>query len=170
MPDETLHSLEAFVARHDSDPERFLAFKDPLLVVEATEGASGTPIIPVAKTKQGKKSAPSWSVALVAKRPGSNPFGFVSVGRAPNNDIVIPAASISKFNCYFVTASGGYGLVDAGSTTGTKLEDQPLVARGQPLPVADGALIQLGEVVTARFLEPRSFVEYLTRFGFLKRK
>jgi hypothetical protein len=172
MSDETLQTLNVFVSLYKENSEMFLAIhKDPFLVFDTVEDTEGG-ISPVERTKQGKKKGVgSWSVALVRKRLTVNPFAFVSVGRAVNNDIVLAAQTVSKFHAYFVQApgGGGYGLVDAGSTMGTFLETKKLAARAAPTPVTDGSLIKFGEVLTARFLQPGSFVQFLRSFGLLGR-
>jgi hypothetical protein len=62
---------------------------------------------------------------LPIRNTGRSPVTrFVSVGRTPNNDIVIPDASVSKFHAYFVyTADGRVEVRDAGSTNGSFVGD-----------------------------------------------
>src|SRR4051794_25565837 len=60
-------------------------------------------------------------VAFLAKRPG-NPFETrVTVGRAPNNDIVIDLPTISKFHAFFERAGERWTLVPLAAPNGTYL-------------------------------------------------
>jgi len=81
---------------------------------------------------------------------GRSPFpNFVSVGRTPNNDIVINDVSISKFQAFFRHGDDGQLCVqDAGSTNGTFVGDQRVPERqqGAPVPVASGASLRFGTV------------------------
>lgn len=59
---------------------------------------------------------------VVEKREDANPFGsMITIGRAPNNDIVLPAPSISKFHAFLREEAGSLFLVDANSSNGTYL-------------------------------------------------
>src|SRR5581483_607894 len=61
------------------------------------------------------------------RKQATNAFAMmVTVGRAANNDIVLPYDGISKFHAYFSNLGGGWVLVDAKSTNGTFLEGRRL--------------------------------------------
>ncbi|HZV02556.1 MAG TPA: FHA domain-containing protein [Planctomycetota bacterium] len=61
------------------------------------------------------------SIHPLAKRD-NNPFAaMITVGRAPNNDIVLAYDEVSKFHAFFLRTAGGWALVDAHSTNGTFL-------------------------------------------------
>ncbi len=60
------------------------------------------------------------------RKQASNAFAMmVTVGRAANNDIVLPYDGISKFHAYFSNV-GGWVLIDAKSTNGTFVESRRL--------------------------------------------
>jgi hypothetical protein len=60
------------------------------------------------------------------RKQTSNAFAMmVTVGRAANNDIVLPYDGISKFHAYFSNV-GGWVLIDAKSTNGTFIESRRL--------------------------------------------
>lgn len=87
-------------------------------------------------------------VALVRKRPGSNAFtNMITVGRATNNDIVVPHAAVSKLHAYFALDPGRpLALVDSGSRFGTFVDGARLEPRSERRPLADGARIRFGRV------------------------
>jgi hypothetical protein len=59
----------------------------------------------------------------------------VSVGRARNNDIVLPHKSVSKLHAHFVTTQEGrVAIVDAGSRNGTRLNDEKLASGKRAFP------------------------------------
>jgi hypothetical protein len=55
---------------------------------------------------------------------------LITVGRAPENDVVIADRSVSRFHAFFKRDAGSYRLQDAGSTNGTELNCAPVAARG----------------------------------------
>jgi len=73
-------------------------------------------------------------VHLVSKR-ASNPFtAMITIGRAPNNDILLPYDEISKFHAFFLETASGFLIADAQSTNGTYVRGQRL-APNQPCPL-----------------------------------
>jgi len=61
------------------------------------------------------------------RKQATNAFAMmVTVGRAANNDIVLPYEGISKFHAYFSNLGGAWVLVDAKSTNGTFVEGRKL--------------------------------------------
>jgi len=96
-----------------------------------------------------------YEVGFLVKRPG-NPFPkFVSIGRAPNNDLVFAVESVSKFHGYFTNDGSEWALTDYRSTNGTQLNGkklEPAVAT----PVKSGDRIRFGTHLCAEFLAPAS--------------
>ena len=89
--------------------------------------------------------ATEWRLAPVKKRDG-NPFpDRISIGRAPNCDIVIRLPSISKVHAHIVIHDGQYSLVDNGAANSTfinrgRLKDKVAV------PMRFGDKIALGSI------------------------
>lgn len=85
-----------------------------------------------------------WRVILIAKKLG-NPFKErVSVGRAPNCDIVLRVPFVSKLQAHFTSSDDGVvALVDAGSSNGTYVEGEEL-SRGVPRALASGMSVRFG--------------------------
>jgi pSer/pThr/pTyr-binding forkhead associated (FHA) protein len=80
----------------------------------------------------------------VAKR-GSNAFGMmITMGRASNNDLVVPCSRVSKFHAYLrQEASGAWMLHDAGATNGTSVDGKLLEPRAS-VAIVPGTHIELG--------------------------
>jgi hypothetical protein len=73
---------------------------------------------------------------------------MITVGRALNNDLVVLDESISKLHAYFqkIPGSTRLGLIDAGSTNGTFVNDQRLKAEDTPLEVKAGARLRFARI------------------------
>lgn len=84
----------------------------------------------------------------------------VTVGRTPNNDVVIDDNSVSRFHAYLQQKRGdGWQLFDAESTNGTWHGQRRLAVR-EPVELTDGAEIRFGDVAL-RFYSSRGFLELL---------
>ena len=83
---------------------------------------------------------------VVQKRDDGNPFGsMITIGRAPNNDIVLPAPSVSKFHAFLREEAGSLLLVDANSSNGTFVNGVRLEPHAAtPLSLQD--VIRLGDL------------------------
>lgn len=94
------------------------------------------------------------TVHLVVKRQAAFP-GMITVGRAPNNDVVLPVPTVSTFHAWFAQdPQGRWTLHEGRATHGTWLGDRPL--QGQPAALGEDALLRFG-VTGARFLTARRF-------------
>ena len=70
-------------------------------------------------------------VVLPVRKVQSTFPSMITVGRARNNDIVVPDALVSKFHAFFRQLDDGeWGLADAGSANGTKLGEVELAPKG----------------------------------------
>lgn len=85
----------------------------------------------------------------------------VFVGRAPNNDIVIDDASVSKAHAYFVVKGARAQLVALQTLNPTKLGPQVLVPQGTGTPVPDASTIEFG-AVGCRYYEAAALQALLT--------
>jgi hypothetical protein len=77
---------------------------------------------------------------------------MITVGRARNNDIVVPDAVVSKLHAFFRCVDGQWFLADAGSSNGTRVGEIVLVPKGPPEPVRSGDQISFG-AQSFRFLD-----------------
>jgi pSer/pThr/pTyr-binding forkhead associated (FHA) protein len=85
---------------------------------------------------------------------------IITVGRAGNNDIVVPDALVSKFHAVFRVSDGQWGLADLGSANGTRVGDTALTPKGPPHPLRTGDEIAFGDQ-TFRFLDAASLWSWL---------
>jgi len=85
----------------------------------------------------------------------------ISVGRAPNKDIVLRHQSVSKSHAWFETDSeGNFYVADAGSKNLTRINGYAVVAH-DPTPVAPGDLLCFGSI-EAFLCSPRALWDTLT--------
>lgn len=75
----------------------------------------------------------------------------LTVGRLPDNDIVVDHTSVSKRHAELRWAFGKCALVDLASTNGTRVNDAPLNSRAD---VRDGDIISFGDVRFCFLLTP----------------
>jgi len=83
------------------------------------------------------------------RRTGRSVGHLVSTGRTPNNDVVIPDSSVSRFHAFFKqTPDGRFMLQDAGSTNGTEVNHTPIPAQGEgpPVELKSGDSVTIGQV------------------------
>lgn len=124
------------------------------------EGAKGfttiriTPgVVPTEAGNQG--------IVAIEKDGGANAFGMmVTMGRAANNDLVVPDTRVSKFHGFFQPAGDGWSFTDARSTNGTTMEGVPLVPH-TTTPVPSGATLELSGSIAVRFLMPMDLYAFL---------
>ena len=178
-------SLEAFVERHQ---EPVVAFKVPdqsleqeEMTVARLDGARGpsmprvdtdrilgpgpqTSTMSSLRTGDMLKRAAEGMLVVPIRKTGVNLYqDKITIGRATNNDVILPSNSVSKFHAYFRTDDhGGYTLTDSGSKNGTFVDWVRLDAR-KATPLRDGMEIIFGELST-RYYTPAGFYDFLARF------
>lgn len=92
-------------------------------------------------------------VVPVRKAEG-NAFGMMfTIGRAPNNDMVIKHPAVSKFHAYLRQNGDNWTLYDADSMNGTAIDGQRL-APEKSYPLRDGQVLQFGGAVVGEMLSP----------------
>jgi pSer/pThr/pTyr-binding forkhead associated (FHA) protein len=106
------------------------------------------------------------SVIEVRKRATSTPSRMILVGRSPDNDIVIVDKTISKLHAYFQKAEDSdiYEVFDAGSTNGTKVNEQLLTSHS-PHPLKNLDRIDLGPTIQLMYLTPEGFYDLLAQMN-----
>ena len=106
---------------------------------------------------------PGSELALLAVDPQSksNPYGaMVTIGRAANNDVVLPDPRVSKFHSYIGQVDEQWLLYDADSCNGTRGNGEAVAAR-TGLPIDSGTCISFGGAVELVFLSPEELYDYL---------
>lgn len=111
----------------------------------------------------GAASLASLLVHPIGKGDGTGLSGMVNVGRADNCDLVLLAASVSKFHAFFTrdAVSGLPQLVDGGSTNGTSVNGVVLQPH-EPRDLLPRDLIAFGADSIWRFHSPETFHELVS--------
>lgn len=94
------------------------------------------------------------------RRESTGVRGVFTIGRTPDNDMVIPDYAISKRHAEIRAGETGYVLRDAGSTNGTSVNDETLTPGGAEMRLKDGDVIKFGRYQFV-FLAPDSLFERL---------
>ena len=128
--------------------DAFLAMLGGALKRPISPGKTASPV-----AIETMEAAGEPSTALIAEvwpilRSGRSYFPHVTVGRVPNNDIVVPDTSVSKFHAYFKVEGERYFLADAGSRNGTRLNAMqvPAQGKGRPVELIGGVRLGFGSV------------------------
>jgi ABC-type multidrug transport system ATPase subunit len=104
---------------------------------------SPTSIMPKAAPPPSEDNlATSMLKILWPGRSAEAPPGSVKIGRAPDNDIVIPDVLASRHHATLVRLPGGTEIRDAGSINGTFVNG----ARVDTAPLRDGDVVTIGNV------------------------
>jgi hypothetical protein len=144
------HALDAgsFRVRHG---DAFLLHQGSLAALEPP-GTVPEPTLALEDVRVSQDDpGPQWNFLVfpVRRRDRMSSVHFVSIGRAENNDIVIPDRSVSIFHAFFVRRlDGRYALQDAHSKNGTFVDDQrvPTQGKGEPVAAVPGSRIRIGGV------------------------
>lgn len=99
-------------------------------------------------------------VLPVQKRDDKGIQSMVTLGRAPNCDLVLPVPHISKFHLWFKDSPRGWVVADAGSTNGTQV-DGCRVEKGRPANLDDGTVLTLADRFHFRFVPPEGLCNLL---------
>jgi len=135
--------LEAFVT----------AVPHPHLAITVHQGIRATSVGTI-RLLPGDSGRTTKAVVPVSKRTASNPFEhMITLGRAPNNDLVIPDQRVSKFHAYFRKLGQQWMINDANSMNGTWVDGQPIPS-DRSAPLKSGSTIRLAETLEMIFLEP----------------
>ncbi len=159
LAERTLPTLRMFLQMWKTD-EAFLEAHDcPFLLVSAADDRLATASEPTESHSilWFSPNVQEWHLQVleslvlpVRKRDGANAFSsLVTIGRSPNNDLILPFKGISKFHAYF-TYDGGWLMWDAKSRNGTSIQGRQL-QKASSASVTEQDVIHLGEH-EARFL------------------
>ena len=149
-----------------STPDFLARFRDHFLVIEMkvfernhqlmTKGPSQSCPPDIARTVR------STIVAVIGKTARNRDADRITVGRSPDNDVIIEHPSVSKLHAFirYSESTGSVKLSDAGSRFGTTMNGIP-VGMGANLQLQSGDAIVFARSVTASYFTPADFYEYL---------
>ena len=155
--------LSLFAQIHAGFTEKLFCatYKTPFLVVYKGEIPAGeqksdrgfeTTAVALGRVLQGLRDQDPEVYGLAEARQ----IGMTTVGRAPNNDIVLASDTISKFHAYFKkTATDEYAVADAGSRNGTRVNGIQ-IHRHSPQILKGGELIEFARTFRAAYHTPES--------------
>jgi hypothetical protein len=142
-----------------------------LLLLSATELAA-PPAIASTQVGLGGDGHPRMestaSLALIVfavRRNGHSAGHLITMGRAPENDVVVPDTSISRFHAYVKEGANHQWLIqDAGSTNGTTVNGHsvPRQGSGSPVELSSGDDVRLGQVELT-FLDADALLSFAMR-------
>jgi hypothetical protein len=93
----------------------------------------------------GIKEAASVEVYPLTKKPGASFPDRITIGRTPNNDIVVVDHSVSRFHAYVRKDGAGWVVADAGSKNGSWLASSALEPRKERK-VPSRTVLRFGDV------------------------
>jgi FHA domain len=131
-------------------PFPFLVGKAPQPPSRRQHNTMGVETQPWAGKTQGAvvavpKPSAAPPIALPVRKIQSSFPTMITVGRTPNNDVLIEDLMVSKFHAHFRISDEGVELTDAGSKNGSWLNGIPLVAK-TPVAVQSGDVIRFAQV------------------------
>jgi FHA domain len=106
----------------------------------------------MAERRRLAAASPRGPAVWPVRKVQANFPSMITVGRARNNDIVVPDALVSKFHAFFRQVDGEWMLADAGSANGTKVGDVELTPKGAAERVRPGDRVSFG-VSAFRFVD-----------------
>jgi len=128
-----------------------LRMTDPI----PTPGSSSSPTVQGDETSREQLAMTPSSSVFFLEKSSRNPFGsMITVGRATNNDVVLPFRTVSKMHAYFMSVSGPtWRLTDQHSANGTFV-DGLRVPDGQAVTLENAGHLGFGNEVQCRFFTP----------------
>jgi hypothetical protein len=103
-------------------------------------------------------------VVFAVRHNGRSASHLITLGRAPDNDVVVPDVSISRFHAFVKDGGGRWMLQDAGSTNGTTVNGNtvPRQGHGPAIELTSGDDVRLGSV-DLTFLDSAALVSFALR-------
>jgi pSer/pThr/pTyr-binding forkhead associated (FHA) protein len=156
----------------------FLArFYDPFLLVSMSVPVSGPGSLQDEEQKSPSKSTIAdvtkrkttvviTKVMPLMKRDTGESGGTLGVGRAEDNDVIIPHRCVSRHHAVLEVdvSSNEFTVSDVGSSYGSVADGEAL-PKGEKRTIQSGSAIVLGQVVQCVFLTPEHLYNYLRTLG-----
>jgi len=116
-------------------------------------------------TRRAESTASLSLVVYALRRNGRSASHLITLGRAPDNDVVVPDVSISRFHAFVKQGANRRWLMqDAGSTNGTTVNGSsvPRQGHGPPAELCSGDDVRLGQVELT-FLDGEALASFASR-------
>ena len=104
-------------------------------------------------------------IVFKVRRNGRSASHLITLGRAPDNDVVVPDVSVSRFHAFVKEGGPGHWLLqDAGSTNGSTVNGRsvPRQGHGPSTELSSGDDVRLGQVELT-FLDSEALVSFALR-------
>ncbi|HVK74501.1 MAG TPA: FHA domain-containing protein [Kofleriaceae bacterium] len=101
-----------------------------------------TLVAPVLGRRRGPRGV---EVYPLAKKPGASFADMITIGRTPNNDVVLRDVTISRFHAYFRQRGDKWIVADAGSKNGSEMAGDPLEPRKER-ELTSGTALRIGDL------------------------
>ena len=98
-------------------------------------------VAPVLGQRRGPRAI---EVYPLIKKPGASFADMITIGRTPNNDVVLRDVTVSRFHAYFRQRADKWLMADAGSRNGSALAGVALEARRER-DISSGAAVRIGD-------------------------
>lgn len=98
---------------------------------------------------------------LFVVKSSRNPFtGMITLGRASNNDLILPTPTISKFHASFAPGPAGWRLTDRRAVNGTWVNGLRVEA-GATVALGDDAWLRFGRDVLVRWVTAEALLRLM---------
>jgi hypothetical protein len=141
-----------------------------LMLTAAELRAPGAPTMTVVNLESdddaGEHTAGLSLLAYPIRRTERSMGHLVTLGRTPDNDVVVPDISVSRFHAFAKEVEGGgVAIQDAGSTNGTMVNSNsvPSQGNGPPLELKAGDSVRLGQVEFS-YLDAHRLLDFLRAY------
>ena len=139
--------LKSFIAKHG---KAFLVHHGPIGKLREPIKEKKTQAIEGGDVDEYFDPREDFLVFEVRRRPGeTDPEGLIRLGRAEDNEVVIPDASVSAVHAFFQEGPDNYTIVDNDSMNGTwvNMKEVPVLGQGEPMMVKSLSRLRFGAVV-----------------------
>jgi DNA-binding NtrC family response regulator len=132
--------------REMSDPTERADPDDPSLAEREHEGEDEALRTRIAQGRQGASGGIVATVLSGSSKGVTRPVGArMTIGKAPDNDLVLGDDTVSRHHCELVRTGDGIQVKDLGSTNGTKIDG----TRVHEATIASGSVLKVGEIEIA---------------------
>jgi hypothetical protein len=94
---------------------------------------------------RGRRAGRKIEIYPLAKKPNAPFPEMITVGRTPNNDVVLRDATVSRLHAFFKQKGGVWQIGDGGSKNGTQLDGVALAPRREKQ-LGSGQIVKIGDL------------------------